>query len=116
MCNAGKSQSPIDIPSKNIAEVNYTPFTFLGYDKELKDETLLNNGHTVQMGFGLHKGQMPPTVMLSFRIQSSKGVIHKIPSFRRSLVEAWKERMNLLSSICIGDQMINKDLSISWTL
>jgi len=62
VCQAGKSQSPIDIQTPNLPDTNYEAFTFHGYNKELKDDKITNNGHTVQMGFSLHHKQIPPTV------------------------------------------------------
>ena len=65
VCQAGKSQSPIDIQTPNLPDTNYEAFTFHGYNKELKDDKITNNGHTVQMGFSLHHKQIPPTVSKS---------------------------------------------------
>lgn len=107
VCNAGKAQSPIDIPASNVQEAKYNPFTFLGYDKEFKGTTLANNGHTVQMGFDLGKGQLAPTVFdrplcrncnLSF-------------NHARSLAVVWRAPMNSPSFICIGAQKTPKDLN-----
>ncbi|XP_071443924.1 putative carbonic anhydrase 3 [Hetaerina americana] len=53
VCHTGKRQSPIDIVDHQTSPVQFDPFHFRHYSRQLgNDVTLHNNGHTIVMGLG----------------------------------------------------------------
>ncbi|KAG8226538.1 hypothetical protein J437_LFUL007879 [Ladona fulva] len=46
---SGKFQSPINIDMKDVLHVKLPPLRFEGFDEELEDAILTNNGHTVMV-------------------------------------------------------------------
>lgn len=55
----GKHQSPIDIESQNVIEKSFPPIVYDGFDQNLEQVNVTNNGHTVMLS--ITKGE-PPTV------------------------------------------------------
>jgi len=49
LCKVGKTQSPIDINTSEAKKATYEDFTFVGYDRNSKKDTFVNDGHSVKM-------------------------------------------------------------------
>jgi len=65
VCQTGRSQSPIDIPSINLQQETEKPFIFHGYDSSAlrKKGTLFNaGGHTLQLNAGSYLANTAPSV------------------------------------------------------
>ena len=75
-CSLGKSQSPIDVPKKNLKKQFYNPFIFHGYDKDITSAKITNNGHTIKLTPGDIQPNIMPSVRINLRkIQNSKILI-----------------------------------------
>lgn len=48
-CQVGKSQSPINFNTSKMKKATFEDFKFVGYDRNLKNDTLINDGHSVKM-------------------------------------------------------------------
>jgi len=48
-CQGGKSQSPINFNTSKMKKATFEDFKFVGYDRNTKNDTLVNDGHSVKM-------------------------------------------------------------------
>jgi len=48
-CQDDKSQSPINFNTSKMKKATFEDFKFVGYDRNLKNDTLVNDGHSVKM-------------------------------------------------------------------
>lgn len=48
-CDTGRRQSPIDVNYKAAVKGAYPEFVFVNYDQPLRNASLVNNGHTIQV-------------------------------------------------------------------
>lgn len=48
-CQGEKSQSPINFNTSKMKKATFEDFKFVGYDRNLKNDTLVNDGHSVKM-------------------------------------------------------------------
>ena len=75
-CAYGKSQSPIDVPKKNLKKQFYNPFIFHGYDKDISSAKITNDGHSIKLTPGDIQPNIMPSVRINLRkIQNSKILI-----------------------------------------
>lgn len=48
-CDTGRRQSPIDVNHKAAVKGAYPEFVFVNYDQPMRNASLVNNGHTIQV-------------------------------------------------------------------